>query len=464
MADDRTRTQTQDAELAAEALAPGLIVVHHEDPRFVGAVAVPTARVALELGRDSTDFVPGALDDSRVSRRHATIRRTGNRLQVIDCGSHNGTFVNGERVSEAELCSGDVLAVGPVLLLARPVGDSPPTRPHPRFVGTSGELAAVLRLVERAADRDLTALILGESGVGKELVAAELHLLSGRRGPLVSVNCATLADGVVQSELFGHVKGAYSGADSARAGLVEKARGGTLVLDEIGEASSALQANLLRLLQEREARAVGSDRVVQVDARFVAATNRDLAPEVRRGSFREDLYSRLNRCVIRVPPLRERREDILPLARHFASQLTGSAVRLSPSLALALLRHDWPGNVRSLQGLVERLHLELGDRDPWPVPPWLQEELGQHARFEGEPDGGSVVGRKSTSSPESPRKRTKLDGDELRARLVAHDGNVTLLADELGVARNTLYRWIRRDGIDLAKLRDPGISPAQNST
>jgi transcriptional regulator with PAS, ATPase and Fis domain len=295
-------------------------------------------------------------------------------------------------------------------------------------------------------------------------VAGELHLLSGRRGPLVSVNCATLADGVVQSELFGHVKGAYSGADSARAGLVERARGGTLVLDEIGEASPVLQANLLRLLQEREARAVGSDRVVQVDARFVAATNRDLAPAVRRGSFREDLYSRLNRCVIRVPPLRERREDILPLARHFASQLTGSEVRLASSLALALLRHDWPGNVRSLQGLVERLYLELGDRDPWPVPPWLEEELGQHARFEGQEGEGSLVGPASVSPPEVPRKRTRLEGDELRARLVAHDGNVTLLAEELGVARNTLYRWIRRDGIDLAKLRDSGLARTLHST
>jgi hypothetical protein len=161
MADDRTRTQTQDAEVAAEALAPGLIVVHHEDPRFIGAVAVPTSRAALELGRDSADFVPGALDDSRVSRRHASIRRRGDRLHVVDRGSHNGTFVNGERVSEAELLSGDVLAVGPVLMLARPVGDSPAARPHPRFVGTSGKLAAVLRLVERAADRDLTVLRRG---------------------------------------------------------------------------------------------------------------------------------------------------------------------------------------------------------------------------------------------------------------------------------------------------------------
>ena len=163
------------------------------------------------------------------------------------------------------------------------------------------------------------------------------------------MNCATLPDNLVQSELFGHVKGAYSGADRPRRGLVDEARGGTLVLDEIGEASPSLQANLLRLLQEREVRPVGSDRTSIADVRFVAATNRALADEVRSGRFREDLYARLNRCVVRMPPLRERREDILPLARHFIAALAGKMVPLETNLALRLLRCDWPGNARALQ-------------------------------------------------------------------------------------------------------------------
>jgi len=315
---------------------------------------------------------------------------------------------------------------------------------HPRLIGTSAALGDALELIERVAQRDVSVLILGESGVGKELLAREVHELSGRRGPVVFVNCATLPDNLVQSELFGHVRGAFSGAEDTRPGLVERARSGTLVLDEVGDSSPALQANLLRLLQEKEVRPVGSDHIGEVDIRFVASTNRPLVQLVRAGSFREDLHARLNRCVVRMPPLRERPEDILPLARLFAERFSGAPRDLAQPLALALLRHDWPGNVRSLQSVLERLVIESDDDSVLSVPPWLEEELAQQARLEP-----------VTQSPaEQPmRPRLQLSTEQLRDLLRQHGGNITAVARELGVARNTVYRWVQRSGIDLNTLR-----------
>jgi transcriptional regulator with PAS, ATPase and Fis domain len=402
----------------------------------------------LALGRESRDFVPGALDGGRVSRKHAVVRRRGLRLTLEDLGSRNGTTVNGERIEgKIQLSPGDVIGLGKMLLLVLPVVGLEGPTDHPRIIGRSHALGEVLRSISKVGPAAMPVLILGESGVGKELLAAEIHAASGRPGRLVAVNCATLGDGVVQSELFGHVKGAYSGADRSRGGLVNEARGGTLFLDEIGDASSSLQANLLRLLQEKEVRAVGSDRTQTVDIRFVAATNVPLADAVRSGGFREDLYSRLGRFVLRMPPLRERREDILPLARHFARGFAGRPVRFTQALALALLRHDWPGNVRTLEGLVERLVVEYGDQDELPAAAWLAAEFAGHARFEGAAQAAEApapLGR--------PRKR-KPDADELRAMLDRCDGNVTAVAEELGIGRNTLYRWLKARGVDLGEGR-----------
>jgi len=353
--------------------------------------------------------------------------------------------VNGARVERALLEPGDVIGIGPVLLLVQEVAPGQAVLRHPRMIGASGALGEALRLVERFGPTDVPVLILGESGVGKELLGREVHLASGRSGPLVTVNCATLADGVVQSELFGHVRGAFSGAGRPRRGLVDQARGGTLFLDEIGESSPSLQANLLRLVQEREIRPVGSDVTVEIDVRFVFATNRPLAESVRAGSFREDLYARLNRGVIRMPPLRERREDILPLARHFASEMNRAPIPLSQGLALALLMHLWPGNARALQGIMERLVLAHGDQELLPAPAWLEDAFSEHAR--------AGVLADPTPPPEAepprPRKRFKPTAEELTALLEAHGGNVTALAEAHGIGRNTVYRWIKRLGLEL---------------
>jgi len=235
------------------------------------------------------------------------------------------------------------------------------------IVATSDAMNDVLDLVRRAARSPATVLITGESGTGKELIARAVHFHSDRvSGPFVAVNCKAFAEGLLESELFGHERGAFTGADRTREGLFEAASGGTLFLDEIGEISEAFQAKLLRVLQEREVRRVGDDRARPVDVRVVVATNRDLQTEVAEGRFREDLFFRLAVIPIRIPPLRERREDILPLARHFLLQFQRRSERrfnaLGAEAEALLAEHDWPGNVRELENAIERaVVLAVGD-------------------------------------------------------------------------------------------------------
>ena len=237
------------------------------------------------------------------------------------------------------------------------------------IVGSSAAIRAVLDVLLLAAPTDATVLIEGETGTGKELVAQALHKLSRRaRGPLVAVNCAALPEALLESELFGHVKGAFTGATETRQGRFRQADGGTLFLDEIGEMPAPLQAKLLRALQEGEIQPVGADKPLKVDARVIAATNRELEKAVAAGKFRADLFYRLNVVPLPLPPLRERREDIAALAAHF---LRGKNRRFSAEAMEALQRYDWPGNVRELQNLIERLavlrpegELQLSDLPP----------------------------------------------------------------------------------------------------
>ena len=227
------------------------------------------------------------------------------------------------------------------------------------IVGESEALQAVLQQIELVADTDATVLITGESGTGKELVARAIHERSHRRkGPLVRVNCAAIPESLFESELFGYVRGAFTGALNDRAGRFEAAQGGTLMLDEIGEVPLAMQPKLLRVLQEKEFERVGETRARKIDVRIVAATNRDLAAEVAAGRFRGDLFYRLNVFPIENPPLRDRREDIPRLAEHFIQALAGRLRRQPPRLTEAALRHlmtrDWPGNIRELENVIER--------------------------------------------------------------------------------------------------------------
>jgi transcriptional regulator with GAF, ATPase, and Fis domain len=282
-------------------------------------------------------------------------------------------------------------------------------------------------------------LITGESGVGKELVARAVHYHSDRVGrPFVGVNCKALAPGVLESELFGHEKGAFTGADRAKPGLFERADGGTLFLDEIGELEPDFQAKLLRVLQERKLQRVGGAEDREVDVRVVAATNRDLAAEVSEGRFREDLYFRLAVIPIHIPPLRERREDVLPLARHFLARWNEELGRnvhgWSEAVERFLQSHTWPGNVRELENTLER-GVVLARGDTLEIDDLLVDPRG-------EPEAPD-------STPQDLQAFLDTAAAERIRAVLAETGGVRVeAARRLGVDRTTLYRLMRKYGID----------------
>jgi DNA-binding NtrC family response regulator len=303
-------------------------------------------------------------------------------------------------------------------------------------VAESARSKELLALVRRVAPSRSTVLIQGESGTGKELVARLLHYWSDRVGrPFVAVNCKAFAEGVLESELFGHEKGAFTGATAARAGCFERATGGTLFLDEIGETGPDFQAKLLRVLQEGEVLRVGAAQPRAVDVRLVTATNRVLRDEVAAGRFREDLYFRLNVIPLTLAPLRERREDILPLARHFLVRHAAEAgrhLRLTAEAEQVLLAHPWPGNVRELENAVERAVVLARSDVIGPEDLLLEESLTARAASAG----GTL--QECLDAAATAR---------IRAALEAVRGQRAEAARLLGVERTTLYRMMKRLGI-----------------
>jgi len=313
-----------------------------------------------------------------------------------------------------------------------------------QLLGTSAVMQRLFSLLERLAATSSTVLIEGESGTGKELVARALHYHSARRRqPFVPVNCAALPEGLLESELFGHVKGAFTGAQVARRGLVQEAAGGTLFLDEIGDMPLGMQAKLLRVLEQRQVRPVGSDREVAVDVRVVAATHQDLGEAVQRGTFRADLYYRLRVLLVEVPPLRAHREDIALLAEAFLQQAVAAnqleARRFTPAALRALEQAAWPGNVRQLTHVVERaVMLSRG-------PEITVEELG----LEAEPQPALPSPAWETAGP-PPGMGFNLEAmtQHLLQQALAHTrGHKGQAADLLGVHPRTLTRMMRRFGL-----------------
>jgi two-component system NtrC family response regulator len=309
------------------------------------------------------------------------------------------------------------------------------------IIGESGRMQEVLSLVHRVAGSDATVLIQGESGTGKELIAKAIHYASARaRGPLVKVNCAALPEALLESELFGHEKGAFTGAVAARQGRFELAHGGTLFLDEIGDLPLHLQVKLLRVLQEREFERVGSSRPISVDVRLIAATHRDLAALVKAGSFRDDLYYRINVVTIVVPPLRERREDIPPLIDHFVrvfAEVNRKRIAgLTREARDLLLRYDYPGNVRELENLVERAVVLTRDDviGPTDLPLTLQEPVADVAEAAGLPTAVEALERRL-----------------IRAALTQAAGVQTRAAEALGISERVLRYKLKKYG-----LTEPG--------
>jgi two-component system, NtrC family, response regulator AtoC len=400
-------------------------------------------RGTLRIGR-SPDCEVSIVDDS-ISRVHA-ILHLDPVVAVEDAGSRNGTVVLGARVTPREripLPIGAVLQLGhAVIVLVRHraellspdaddmIAGSPPMR----------ELEERISLV---APSLISVLVLGETGVGKDVVAREIHRLSTRAGgPFVAVNSAALADAILESELFGHARGAFTGAVDAKIGLIEAAHGGTLFLDEIGDLSLSAQAKLLRVLETGEVLPVGSVRPKKVDVRFVAATNRDVWARVGERQFRDDLYFRLSGAILRVPPLRERRSDIEALAARFAARAAARLDRRPPAFdpdALAALEaHEWPGNARELRSVVE-LAVALSRGAATLRPEHLQ--LRSDALFQAPP---------SVSAHTLPPPSGAAAGDE-RAQIVdalaRAAGNQTVAAGLLGVSRRTLIRRMEEYGI-----------------
>ena len=304
-------------------------------------------------------------------------------------------------------------------------------------VAESEPMKAVLDLVARVAPTRSAVLIQGESGTGKEVVARLLHVTSDRAaGPFVAVNCKAFADSVLESELFGHEKGAFTGATAVHLGCFERADGGSLFLDEIAEVTLSFQAKLLRVLQEGEVLRLGGHRPRPIDVRVIAATNRDLRAELLAGRFREDLFFRLNVIPVCVPPLRDRRADILPIARHFLEQharASGRQLPLSEESEARLLDHGWPGNVRELQNAIERAAI-----------------LARSDRIGPEDLLLEAMPRASIGPLEGSLQDTldRAAADRIRSALDATQGRKATAAAALGVDRTTLFRWMKRLGLD----------------
>ncbi len=325
-------------------------------------------------------------------------------------------------------------------------------------MGASPSLAELLRNVDRVARAQCTVLVTGESGTGKEMLVAAIHDASPRAGkPLVTMNCGAIPEALLESELFGHVRGAFTGAHATRQGRVAAAEGGTLFLDEIGEMPLSLQVKLLRLLQQREYSPVGDSRTHKADIRVVAATNRDLEAEVKAGRFREDLYYRLNVVPLHLPPLRERSEDVPALARHFFEALTADLGRpelegfADETMAL-LVAYSWPGNVRELSNVVERV--VLLSAGPLVEPRDLPDSLRSRASGPSDDpasDGSTSDGRIEASLPEvGIDLKAAIDAYEsamVRQALERSGGNKKRAAELLGLNRTTLVEMLKRKRI-----------------
>ena len=383
------------------------------------------------------------LADAWASQEHARLTRSVGRWQVEDLGSKNGTLVNGARVTRTVLADGDVVEIGRTFFVF--AAELEHTRGEPLDAGAEEPLAGVatvvpwfgaglgqLALIARGTS---SIVITGPTGSGKEVVARGVHAASGRPGGFVAVNCGAIPRELVESTLFGHRRGAFSGAVDDEPGLVRAADRGTLFLDEIGDLPASAQAALLRVLQEREVTAVGASKPVAVDLRVICATHRDLAAMAAAGSFRADLLHRLKGFAIALPGLDERRDDLgLLLARLVERHAPGRPIALHPRAARVLLAHDWPGNVRELEQVLGAA-LDLA-RDGTIAVEHLPPEIAGRAD------------RPATRPTPDDGQRDRLVG-----LLAEHGGNIRAVARALGKDPVQIRRWLRRYGLDAASFR-----------
>jgi DNA-binding NtrC family response regulator len=399
------------------------------------ALRLPLDGPPITIGADPGNSLVAAVP--YVSAFHCRLCRVNEAWHVQDLGSTNGTWVNGVRVGEARLDLGVELQVGEFRLR---VELGVPRTAADEFEGmfsVDPGMQAVFELIRRTAPTDETVLVTGESGTGKELVARALHRLSRRTSrPLVPLNCAAISKDLLESELFGHEKGAFTGAQNRRRGLFEEADGGSLFLDEIGELALDLQAKLLRVLESGEIRPVGSSVARRVDARVIAATHRSLPARVRAREFREDLYYRIHVLEISLPPLRRRPADVPLLARRFLGEATRGlrSRRLGQAALESLSGYHFPGNVRELKHMITRAAILCPD-----------EEIGpEHLTFLAP----SLADRVSEERAYGPaRTLRELEIDAIRQAIEAAEGNQKSAARSLGIARSTLLQKMEKYGM-----------------
>ena len=386
------------------------------------------------------------LPDARVSERHAVVEGRGDELRFEDLGSLNGSFLGGESIRSVAVADGQTIVVGRTVLLFRRRVARPATSPDafdiagaPELRTLSPETARVHEILARAAGSPVAVLLRGETGVGKEIAARALHALSRRAGPFVAVNCGALPENLVESELFGYRRGAFSGATQDRAGVIAAAAGGTLLLDEIGELPAAAQVKLLRAVQEREVVPLGAARgeSVRVDFRLVCATHADLDALVARGGFRADLLARIRGLDVELPALRARRMDLgiliaALLARHAGPD--AASYRFDRRCAQALVEHDYPLNIRELeQALLALLALAGPDR-----------------LFRREALVETALGR--SVPPPAARDPDRVRAD-LLDQLARHQGNISAVARAMRCTRMQVHRWLKRWQIDPEAFR-----------
>jgi DNA-binding NtrC family response regulator len=419
------------------------------------------------------------LPDPSVSRLHAKIFRVGRQYFLADLRSRNGTHAEGKRITQLALEDGRMFQVGPFRIHFHrpasgfPAGEEPTAPPgmasssfdstgakpvrHAKrteapvvtvespfgLVGGSAHVRKLVATIRRVAASDVPVLIEGETGSGKELVARGIHDASARRErPFIVVNCGAISPDLIESELFGHEKGAFTGATAQRKGAFELANSGTIFLDEIGELPVLLQPKLLRALEQKEVKRVGGNDLLLADVRILAATNRNLLEEIARKTFREDLYFRIGAITVSIPPLRDRREDVAPIARQFLAGMekpaSGALPVLSPAALDAMISHDWPGNVRELRNAIQRAVVMAENGE-------LTGHDFSFLRRAAEPEAGAET--PSGLSRWEQAERTNILGE-----LARQMGNKTKAARELGIAKSTLFEKLKKYGIRTAEF------------
>ncbi len=412
---------------------------------------------ASERGAEEPGTEPGLLrigvPGRSMSATHARIVQKDGSFVLEDRGSKNGSYVNGTRVTERALADGDVIELGHTLFMLRTALATPANAPrihdsverpapHAAVATLLPPLGDELATLRRIAKSDLTVLLTGDTGTGKELTARAIHELSERAGSFVAVNCGAIAPNLVESSLFGHVKGAFSGAHRDEVGYLRAAQGGTLLLDEIGDLPLAAQASLLRVLEEREVVPVGSSKPLPFGARVIAATHRNLEALVAKEEFRGDLLARLCGYVCKLPPLVERREDLGLMIREVLQEIPEAAtVKFSPEAGLALVRHDYPFNVRELVHELERAIVISEDGV-------IQKAHVFPKRDEAATPAAAPSAAALGLSAEDAALR-----DELVRLLTEHRGNLADVSRVMGKARMQIHRWLKRFDIDPGVFR-----------